>query len=41
MKRWRLSVDLLVVWLFYGIIQAAITAVKFIRRGPPDGEGTP
>jgi hypothetical protein len=41
MKRWRLWVDLLVVWLFYAMIQTAITAVKFIRRGSRDGEGTP
>jgi multisubunit Na+/H+ antiporter MnhE subunit len=41
MKRWRLWVDLLVVWLYYAIIQAAIALVKLIRRGSQDGEGTP
>lgn len=40
MKRWRLQADRLIVWLYYGLIQAAVTVMRIIRGRHRDGEET-
>lgn len=41
MKRWRLQADRLTVWVFYVLIQAAVTLIRLIRGRSRDGEETP
>jgi hypothetical protein len=40
MNRWRLQADRLVVWVFYLMIQAAVTMIRLIRGRNRDGAGT-
>lgn len=40
MKRWRLQADRLIVWLYYGLIQTAVTVIRLIRGRDRDGAGT-
>lgn len=41
MRRWRLWADRLIVWVFYGLIRAAVALIRLIRGRSRDREGTP